>query len=158
MTTATFSILSDAREALGENLGMVKIPDFSTEAPLKSGGIGGAGTALIVTNYSEVKEQAVNFIKHLMSKEEQELKAASGEGSLLNVTDVDTSQYYTDPFKQTQQEWANEPSTVFWLDNLYPSDLTNEIKAQSQLAWTGQISAEDFLAEADAKRDELLGS
>jgi raffinose/stachyose/melibiose transport system substrate-binding protein len=158
MTTATFTILSDAREALGENLGMVKIPDYSTEAPLKSGGIGGAGTALIVSNYSEVKEQAVNFIKHLMSKEEQELKAASGEGSLLNVTDVDTSQYYTDPFKQIQQEWANEPSTVFWLDNLYPSDLTNEIKAQSQLAWTGQISAEEFLAKADAKRDELLNS
>ena len=51
---------------------MVKIPDYSAEAPLKSGGIGGAGTALIVSNYSEVKEQAVNFIKHLMSKEEQE--------------------------------------------------------------------------------------
>ena len=158
MTTATFSILTDAREALGENLGMVKIPDYSTDAPLKSGGIGGAGTALIVSNYSGVKEQAVNFIKHLMSKEEQELKAASGEGTLLNVTDVDTSQYYTDPLKQTQQEWANEPSTVFWLDNLYPVELTNEIKAQSQLAWTGQISAEEFLAKADAKRDELLGT
>jgi raffinose/stachyose/melibiose transport system substrate-binding protein len=157
MTTATFTILSDAREALGDNLGMVKIPDFSPEAPLKSGGIGGAGTALIVSNYSQVKEPAVNFIKHLMSKEEQELKAASGEGSLLNVTDVDTAQYYSDPFKQTQQEWANEPSTVFWLDNLYPSDLTNELKAQSQLAWTGQISAEEFLAKADAKRDELMG-
>ena len=36
-------------------------------------------------------------------------------------------------------------------------ELTNEIKAQSQLAWTGQISAEEFLAKADAKRDELLG-
>jgi raffinose/stachyose/melibiose transport system substrate-binding protein len=158
MTTAGFTILSDAREAMGENLGMVKLPDFSADAPLKSGGIGGAGTALIVSNYSAVKEQAVNFLKHLMSKEEQALKAESGEGTLLNVTDVDTSQYYTDPLKQIQQEWANEPSTVFWLDNLYPVDLTNEIKAQSQLAWTGQISAEEFLAKADAKRDELLGS
>jgi raffinose/stachyose/melibiose transport system substrate-binding protein len=157
MTTSTFGILTDAREAFGENLGMVKIPDFSVDAPIKSGGIGGAGTALIVSNYSQVKEPAVNFIKHLMSKEEQELKAASGEGSLLNVTDVDTAQYYADPFKQTQQEWANEPSTIFWLDNLYPSDLTNELKAQSQLAWTGQISAEEFLAKADAKRDELMG-
>jgi raffinose/stachyose/melibiose transport system substrate-binding protein len=60
--------------------------------------------------------------------------------------------------KQTQQEWGLEPSTVFWLDNLYPSDLTTEIAAQSQLAWTGQISAEDFLAKLDAKRNELLGS
>jgi hypothetical protein len=44
------------------------------------------------------------------------------------------------------------------LDNLYPVELTNEIKAQSQLAWTGQISAEEFLSKADAKRDELLGA
>jgi raffinose/stachyose/melibiose transport system substrate-binding protein len=156
LTTAGFSTLNDAREAMGENLGMVKNPDYSTEAPLKSGGIGGAGTAFIVSNYSQVKEPAVDFIKFLMSAEEQALKAESGEGSLLNVTDVDTSAYYTDPYKQLQQEWANEPSTIFWLDNLYPVDLTNEIKAQSQLAWTGQISAEEFLAKADAKRDELM--
>jgi raffinose/stachyose/melibiose transport system substrate-binding protein len=156
MTTGTFTILNTGREALGDNLGMVKNPDFSAEAPLKHGGIGGAGTALIVSNYSQVKEPAVNFIKFLMSKEEQELKAASGEGSLLNVTDVDVAALYEDPFKRTQQEWANEPSTIFWLDNLYPADLTNEIKAQSQLAWTGQISAEDFLAKLDAKRDELM--
>lgn len=158
MTTATFSVISDARTALGENLGMIKLPNISPSAPLQDGGIGGAGTAFIVSNYSEVKDQAVAFIKFLMSRDEQQLKAESSEGSLLNVTDVDTAALYEDPFKQTQQEWANESSTVFWLDNLYPVDLTNEIKAQSQLAWTGQITAEEFLARADAKRDELLGS
>jgi len=36
--------------------------------------------------------------------------------------------------------------------------LTAEIKAQSQLAWTGQITAEQFLAAADAKRNELMES
>jgi raffinose/stachyose/melibiose transport system substrate-binding protein len=158
MTTGLFILIDNAREALGENLGMVKHPNFSADAPLKDGGIGGAGTAFIVSNYSAHKQEAVDFIKFLMSKEEQELKAESGEGSLLNVTDVDVTPYYSDPLKITQQEWANEPSTVFWLDNLYPPDLTNEIKAQSQLAWTGQISAEEFLATIDAKRDELLGS
>ena len=158
MTTAGFWVISDARTALGDNLGMIKMPNYSPEAPLQDGGIGGAGTAFVVSNYSEVKDQAVAFIKHLMSPEEQALKAESGEGSLLNVVDVDTAAYYEDPFKQTQQDWANEPTTVFWLDNLFPVDLTNELKAQSQLAWTGQISAEEFLALADAKRDELLGS
>ncbi|HYO30664.1 MAG TPA: extracellular solute-binding protein [Thermomicrobiales bacterium] len=158
MTTATFSVISNAREALGDNLGMIKLPNISPEAPLQDGGIGGAGIAFIVSNYSEAKDEAVAFIKFLMSPEEQTLKAESGEGSLLNVTDVDAAGLYEDPLKQTQQEWANEPSTVFWLDNLYPVDLTNEIKAQSQLAWTGQITAEEFLARADAKRDELLDS
>lgn len=157
MTTGGYWVITDAREALGDNLGMIKMPNFSPEAPLQDGGIGGAGTAFVVSNYSERKDEAVAFLKFLMSKEEQERKAESGEGSLLNVTDVDATQFYTDPFTDMQQEWANEPSTVFWLDNLYPVDLTNEIKAQSQLAWTGQISAEDFMAKIDAKRDELLG-
>lgn len=156
MTTAGFWIISDARKALGDRLGMVKIPNYSQDAPIKDGGIGGAGTAFIVSNYSAHKEEAVAFIKFLMSKEEQELKAESGEGSLLNVTDVDTTPYYQDPLKQIQQQWANEPSTIFWLDNLFPPDLTIEIKAQSQLAWTGQISAEEFMKRADAKRDDLL--
>jgi raffinose/stachyose/melibiose transport system substrate-binding protein len=158
MTTAGYWIMDFARGALGENLGMVKMPNYSPDAPIKDGGIGGVGTAFIVSNYSQLKDEAVAFIKHLMSKEEQALKAESGEGSLLNVTDVDTAKYYTDPFKQTQQKWANEPSTIFWLDNLYPAELTSEILAQAQLAWTGQLSAADFLAKIDAKRDQMLGS
>src|SRR5690606_3759095 len=132
MSTGGFWVIDPSQEALGENLGMIKMPNFGADAPLQDGGIGGAGTAFIVSNYSAVKNEAVAFIKHLMSKEEQTLKAESGEGALLNVTDVATAQFYS-PLKQTQQEWANEPSTVFWLDNLYPSDLTTEIKAQSQL-------------------------
>jgi raffinose/stachyose/melibiose transport system substrate-binding protein len=159
MTTSGFWDLADLRKGLGDNLGMIKIPNFSADAPIKDGGIGGIGNAFIVSNYSQHKTEAVNFIKHLMSKEEQEQKAASNEhGSLLNVTDVDASKFYDDPFTNIQQEWANEPSTIFWLDNLYPSELTAEIKAQSQLAWTGQITAEQFLAAADAKRDELMES
>lgn len=158
MSTGGFWVIPNTREALGDKLGMIKMPNFSAEAPLQDGGIGGAGTAFIVSNYSQVKDAAVTFIKFLMSKEEQELKAESGEGSLLNVTDVDATAFYPDPLTAIQQEWANEPSTVFWLDNLYPVELTNEIKAQSQLAWTGQISAADFMAKADAKRDEILGA
>ena len=158
MSTGGFWVIPNTRETLGDNLGMIKMPNFSPEAPIQDGGIGGAGTAFIVSNYSGVKEEAITFIKFLMSKEEQVEKAKSGEGSLLNVTDVDATEFYPDPLTAIQQEWANEPSTVFWLDNLYPVELTNEIKAQSQLAWTGQLSATDFMAAADAKRDELLGA
>lgn len=157
MTTGGFWVITSVQEALGDKLGMIKMPNYSPEAPIQDGGIGGVGNAFVVSNYSQVKEEAIAFIKFLMSKEEQTLKAKSGEGRLLNVTDVDTAEYY-DPLKQMQQEWGAEPSTVFWLDNLYPTELATEIKAQSQLAWTGQISAEEFLAKADAKRDELLGS
>ena len=119
-STAGFWAITSLQEALGDKLGMVKMPNFSAEAPIQNGGIGGVGNALVVSNYSQVKDEAVAFIKFLMSKEEQTLKAESGEGRLLNVTDVDTAKYY-DPMKQTQQEWGAEPSTVFWLDNLLPA-------------------------------------
>ncbi|MFN8594163.1 MAG: extracellular solute-binding protein [Thermomicrobiales bacterium] len=156
MTTAGFWAIVPLRDGLGDKLGMVKMPNFSPDAPLQDGGIGGIGNAFLVSNYSAVKDEAVAFLKFLMSKEEQELKAKSGQGRLINVTDVDTTDLYSDPLINTQQQWATEPSTVFWLDNLFPSDLTTEIKAQSQLAWTSQISADEFLAKIDAKRDELL--
>jgi raffinose/stachyose/melibiose transport system substrate-binding protein len=158
MTTGGFWVISSLREGLGDKLGMVQMPNFGPEAPLQNGGIGGIGNAMVVSNYSQHKDEAMAFIKFLMSKEEQTLKAESGEGRLINVTDVDAAKYYDDSLKQTQQQWATEPTTVFWLDNLYPADLTTEITAESQLAWTGQISAKDFLAKIDAKRDELLGS
>ncbi len=157
MTTAGFWAIAPLREGLGDKLGMVKMPNFSPDAPIQDGGIGGIGNAFMVSNYSDVKDEAVAFIKFLMSKEEQELKAKSGQGRLINVTDVDASSLYADPLTNTQQQWATEPSTVFWIDNALPADLTTEMKAQSQLAWTSEISADEFLTRADAKRDELLG-
>ena len=73
---------------------MVKMPNYSPEAPIQDGGIGGVGNAFVVSNYSQVRTRRSTFIKFLMSKEEQTLKAESGEGRLLNVTDVDTAKYY----------------------------------------------------------------
>ena len=157
LTTGGIWIANDALPSMGENLGMVKIPNFSASAPIVNGGIGGPGHALFVANYSEHKDEAVAFIKFLMSPEEQVFKAQSGQSTLLNVTDVDGTQYYVNDFQKTQQTWANEPSTIFWPDNTFPADLTTEINAQGQLVWTGQISAEEFLTALDNKRDELLG-
>ena len=80
MTTGGVLGHSHRWKTLGDNLRMIQIPNFSPEAPLQDGGIGGVGNCFIVTNYSQVKDEAVTFIKFLMSKEEQELKAESGEG------------------------------------------------------------------------------
>jgi raffinose/stachyose/melibiose transport system substrate-binding protein len=157
LTTGGIWIANDARPSMGDNLGMVKIPNFSASAPIVDGGIGGPGHALFVSNYSEHKDEAVAFIKFLMSPEEQVFKAQSGQSTLLNVADVNGSDYYVDDLQRVQQDWANEPSTIFWPDNTLPADLTTEINAQGQLAWTGQLSAEEFLDALDAKRDELLG-
>jgi raffinose/stachyose/melibiose transport system substrate-binding protein len=157
MTSGGFGTIDNAREFFGDDLGMVKMPDYSADAPITGGGIGGPGVAFIVSNYSANKEAAVELVKFLESPEELTLRAESGEGHLVNLADINAAELYDDPFKVLQQEWAVEPSTIFWPDNIFPAELTTEIKAQSQLAWTGEITAEEFMELADAKRDELLG-
>lgn len=148
--------IGDMRQALGDNLGMHKLPDFSASVPVRNSGIGGAGTALIVSNYSKQKPEAVKFIKFLLSKDEQARRAADPNEGLINATDVDVSKIYKDPFRVQLQQWALEPSTMFWPDNVYPAELTDELAAQAQLAWTGKITPLQFMQRLDAKRNELL--
>ncbi len=157
MTTGGFGSIDNMREFFGDDLGMVKMPDYSADALITGGGIGGPGVAFIVSNYSENKDAAYALVKFLESPEELTLRAESGEGHLVNLADINAAELYDDPMKVSQQEWAVEPSTIFWPDNIFPAELTTEIKAQSQLAWTGEISAQEFMELADAKRDELLG-
>lgn len=156
MTTGGFGSIDSLRDFFGDDLGMTKMPDYSADAPLTGGGIGGPGVAFIVSNYSENKEAAVELVKFLESPEELRRRAESGEGHLVNLADIDAEEYYVDPMKISQQDWAVEPSTIFWPDNIFPAELTTEIKAQSQLAWTGKISAQEFMERADAVRDEVL--
>jgi raffinose/stachyose/melibiose transport system substrate-binding protein len=157
MTTGLFGSIDDLRVPFGDDLGMIKLPNFSADAPLLDGGIGGPGVAFIVSNYDPNIEAAVSFVKFLESPAELELRAQSGEGQLVNLAGFDAATVYDDPFKIAQQEWTNEPSTIFWPDNIFPAEMTTEIKAQSQLAWTGEIDATEFAARIDAKRDEVLG-
>jgi raffinose/stachyose/melibiose transport system substrate-binding protein len=156
MITGGFGTIDNAREFFGDDLGMVRIPDYSADAPIIHGGIGGPGVAFIVSNYCEHKDAAVELVKFLMSNDELINRAESGEGHLVNLADVNAEALYDDPLKVQQQEWAVEPSTIFWPDNVLPAELTTEIKAQSQLAWTGEIEAQEFMARIDAKRDDLL--
>ncbi|QBD83431.1 extracellular solute-binding protein [Ktedonosporobacter rubrisoli] len=148
----------DMRKALGDDLGLHKLPDYSEKVSLRNTGIGGAGTALIVSNYSKHKAEAVKFIKFLLSQPEQTQQAVANTGTLLNVTDVDFATVYKDPLRVQQQQWGLEPSTMFWPDNVYPAELTNELRAQAQLAWTGKITPQQFMSRLDAKRDEILKS
>jgi raffinose/stachyose/melibiose transport system substrate-binding protein len=156
MITGGFYNIDTMREFLGDDLGMIPIPDFSADAPITGGGIGGPGVAFIVSNYSQVKDAAISFVKFLESEEELLNRANSGEGHLVNLANINATEIYDDPFKVQQQDWAVLPSTIFWPDNVLPAELTTEIKAQSELAWVGSIDAAEFAAAVDAKRDDLL--
>jgi raffinose/stachyose/melibiose transport system substrate-binding protein len=70
MTSGGFGSIDNAREFFGDDLGMVKMPDYSADAPITGGGIGGPGVAFIVSNYSANKEAAVELVKFLESPEQ----------------------------------------------------------------------------------------
>lgn len=156
MTTGGAWTIDDGRAFFGEDFGMIGMPDYSADAPITGGGIGGPGAAFLVSNYCEHKKEAYDFVRFLMSPEELVTRAGAGEGQLINLKDFDATELYDDPLMVQQQEWALRPSTIFWPDNILPAELTTEIKAQSQLAWTGEIDAQTFMERIDAKRDELL--
>lgn len=149
--------VEDIRKTLGNNLGMIKLPNYSESVTVRDTGVGGAGTALIVSNYSKNKANAVKFIKFLVSKQEQTFQVKE-DSKLTNATDVDVTKIYTEPFRVQQEEWALEPQTIFWPDNVFPAELTAELGAQAQLAWTGKITPAQFMGKLDAKRDALLKS
>ncbi|MED4955365.1 extracellular solute-binding protein [Paenibacillus macerans] len=151
-----YGYLNEARAALGDNLGMMKIPDFSESAAIRGGGIGGTGAAFVVSKSSKHPEEALKFILFLTSEEEQIARFKDGYGKLLNYKNVDLSTVSDDPFVVKQQEWASEPSTIFWPDNIYPSELSGYISSMNMLVIKQQLPVSDFLTKLDQKRDELL--
>ncbi|MBW7455231.1 ABC transporter substrate-binding protein [Paenibacillus sepulcri] len=151
-----FGYINDARAALGDDLGMIKIPDFNDSVMVKGGGVGGTGADFVVSKSSEHPEEAVKFILFLVSEEEQSARFKDGYGKLLNMKDADVGSLTEDPLIVKQQEWASEPSTIFWPDNIYPSELSSYISSMNTLVIKQQLSTQDFLSKLDQKRDEIL--
>ncbi|REK71236.1 ABC transporter substrate-binding protein [Paenibacillus paeoniae] len=156
MTVGANSDILNFSKEMGDNVGFIKIPDFSEDVKIHDGGPGGVGAAFVVTNYSEHAKEAADFVKFLMSKEEQVNKIKSGEARITVVNDVDVNEYVSDPLVKTMQDMANEPSTIFWPDNVYPAELTSEMMSLQSLVSSGKMTAEEFMKKIDQKRDELL--
>lgn len=146
------------RNNFGDDLGVIKVPDFSNDVAIHDGGVGGVGATFVVTNYSENKQVAFDFIKFLQSKEEQIEYLKSGEGSITIAKDVDISEYSSDPLVLQIQEWANEPSTIFWPDNIYPAELSSEMGAIETLLSSGKLTGEQFMKKIDEKRNEIVSA
>jgi len=148
--------IPDLRKLLGDHIVMTTLPNVRESVSVSDTGIGGPGGALVVTNYSKHKEDAVRLIKHLVSAEEQKKRVAGGEATPIpNAVGLDPTSIYSDPLYQQQYRWAND-KFVYYADNIWPTELVDEMLAQAQLAWGGKLSPSEFLARADKKRDALV--
>jgi len=153
MGIAGATTTAQLRTALKDDAGVAKLPNVSA-AGVQGGTVGGCGNAFIILKASEHKPEAVAFIKHLLSLEEQKLFAETGEpGPLVGRTDLKDA--YSDELINQTQAWGVEESNTFWPDNTFSADLVGELAAQAQLAWNGEIDAAEFLFRLDKKRDSL---
>ncbi|MBO0867303.1 MAG: extracellular solute-binding protein [Micromonosporaceae bacterium] len=150
--------IAGLRDVLGQNVLMTRLPNINATAPIRDSGIGGPGGDFVVTSYSKHKDEAAAFIKHLTSKTEQldRIKNHPHEDvKFPNLTGVDLASLFTDPLLVRQAEWVNQ-KFVFYADNIWPTDLVNEIYAQAQLIWAGKKTPEAFLSALDDKRDSIV--
>ncbi len=145
--------VSQMRERLKNGAAVGKLPNISA-AGVQGGTVGGTGVGFIVSKSSKRKEDAVAYIKHLLSQDEQKKFAESNEpGPLVGRTDM--KDVYSDPLTNKVQSWGIEENNTFWPDNTFAADLVNELGAQGQLVWNGQINAAEFLSRLDKKRDSI---
>ncbi|WP_020577881.1 ABC transporter substrate-binding protein [Actinopolymorpha alba] len=141
------------RERLGKAAAVAKLPNVGPDG-VDGGTVGGCGSAFIVSKDSQHKPEAVAFIKHLLSADEQKRYAATGEsGPLVGRTDL--RGVYADELVNQVQAWGVEPTNTFWPDNTFSAELVNELGTQAQLAWNGDIDAAEFLSRLNKKRDAI---
>jgi ABC-type glycerol-3-phosphate transport system substrate-binding protein len=147
------TIAQQLRTRLKDDAGVAKLPNISASG-VQGGTVGGCGNAFIVSKSSKHKPEAISFVKHLLSADEQKALADTGEqGPLVGRTDLKNA--YSDELVNQAQAWGVEDSNTFWPDNTFSADLVNELGTQAQLAWNGDIDAAEFLSRLDKKRDAL---
>lgn len=141
-------------EAMGDNLGVYMLPDYSNNVANPGYQIGGAGQAACVLKSSKNPDLAVEFLSYV-SNHENSIAYCTGSGLSLrkDVTVADLG-YANDPLYERYFELVNSHSFA-WNDNSLQGDVANEFYRLSTMAVTGQISVEECAAELDQLAEDI---
>jgi len=138
-------------QLLGDKLGMAKWIALRSDAKYKGLMVGGPSQAVCVTSYTKIPEQAVQFVKFLMSKEELIQCITVGNNSAgstpFKVVPPDT---FKDPFSKMLVDFnKNAPFSVFWLDNQLPQEVATELYRMSPLLLSSAMTVDQYVAKMD---------
>lgn len=147
--------LADLRVGLGQSVSITKLPNITTDAPLRDSGIGGPGQAFVIPAASKNVDARVGFIKFLNSPDQQLRRAKLNGGPLPNVPDLVGTDVFPDPLAKKLATWSTG-KFVFRPDNTLDANLISDLAAQAQLVWNGNITSAQFLEQLDKKRDQIL--
>lgn len=135
-------------DAMGDNLGVFMLPDYSADVANPGYQIGGAGQAACVLKSSKNPELAVQFLSYV-SNHDNSIAYCANQGLSLrrDVTAADLG-YENDALYERYIELVASHDFA-WNDNSMQGDVANEFYRLSTMATTGQITVEDCAAQLD---------
>jgi raffinose/stachyose/melibiose transport system substrate-binding protein len=148
-------LIATAMETLKDDLGMARWVDLRPDSKFKGAMVGGPGQGYVVTSYSKHPEEAVKFMKFLVSKDEgSRMITERNHGTGATPYKYISADVFTDPFSKQLVEFNKTAAiSVYWLDNQMPSEVSAELYRMSPLVLSGSLSALEF----SKVLDEALG-
>jgi raffinose/stachyose/melibiose transport system substrate-binding protein len=145
---------TQAINALGADFGMMKDPVFNPNGPLSGTMMGGAPNRMLVPSWTQYPKEATDFIKFLLSKENQEsLYKAAGDIPVLK--EIDNSIFTKEQDKLAWQ-WINEkPLTPNYDNTVTPSEIFYEFAAQSVELFNGTITPQQCVDNIETRFEQL---
>lgn len=143
----------EAVAGLGEKVGNFPIPTLA-EAPHAGAVAGGPNVSVAITNYSQRKEQAVEFLKFLLRPEIIDLYVQVGQVEPSNHKDADVS-VIENPLLRNQAEWLKERETIYPFDNIMPQAINDLFYRTNASVFTGRVSPQDAADELQREYETL---
>lgn len=138
-------------DELGDRVGTMRIPVFSTDEPFGDHITAQFSNNLVVTNYSKNKELAVELIKAL-STPEFHLARYEQDQQLPARLDVDlTAASVSNPLSTASYSWIQQDKNVVGFDSVISADSAAEFYRFAPLMITGGASIEESMKTVQSK-------
>ena len=149
-------LIPSALATLKDDLGMMKIPSLTADAKYPGTIVGGPGQCYVVTSYSKYPDQAVKFMKFLISKEEEETKITQREhGTGATPYKYVSPDVFTDPFSKQLQEFSKDSLLIPWMDNQLPAEVAAEFYRLSPLLLSAKMTPEEYAKKLDEQMQKV---
>lgn len=132
-----------------DQIGIIPLPNMSSDANIKGTGTGGPGLLLGVSQNSTQKELALEFVKFLMSRNEMIEFCSFSKKALPNRTDIEATMITNNAFLLRHAE-LKKNGYVVWLDNVLPPIVCDTWFQNAPLYFTNKLNDEEYLNRLDS--------
>lgn len=145
----------DSLQELGDQVGIIPLPSISSNANITGTGTGGPGLLLGISASSKQSDNAVKFIKFLMSRDEMIEFCNFNNKAIPNRKDIDVHDISSNKLLLRHAD-LKENGYVVWLDNVLPSSVCDVWFQYAPLYFTNQLSDDEYLDKLNAALYEIV--